>query len=307
MKGTVLITGASGFLGKEIVKFLSSDYSIVSLGRSSENDISIDLSQTIPDLPVLDHVIHAAGKAHSLPTTEEAKDLFYAVNVKGTKNLLKGLEQRNHNPKSFLFISSVAVYGLKKGINITEQAPLRAVAPYGQGKKLAEKEISEWCSKRGITSGILRLPLVVGANPPGNLAKMILAVRNSKWLHISGGKARRSMVMADDIMNILERIMGQGGIYNLTDGQHPSYHELYQVIARQFNRGKAINLPYPVAWIMAKVGDLIGVRSPFNSNLLEKLTSDLIFSDEKAKRELGWDPTPVLVGFSTILRQMTDD
>ena len=196
----ILITGSTGFLGKHIMKELKAKP--VTLGRSSQCDIVIDLSREIPSLPKVDLVIHAAGKAHCVPKTESEKQSFFYVNVKGTENLLKGLEKAG-NPTQFVFISSVSVYGVISGNQIDEEHPLKAEDPYGKSKILAEELVQDWCAKNNIICTILRLPLVIGKNPLGNLGAMIHGIRKGFYFNIAGGSAKKSMVLADDISKIL--------------------------------------------------------------------------------------------------------
>ena len=68
-------------------------------------------------------------------------------------------------------------------------------------------------------------------------------------------------------------------------------------IAKQLGRRKPINIPYWMAWCMAKVGDLLGSKAPINSYKLEKMTKSLTFSNEKARKELGWEPLDVLENY----------
>ena len=60
---------------------------------------------------------------------------------------------------------------------------------------------------------------------------------------------------------------------------------------------KPISIPYWIAWCMAKVADLLGSRAPINRYKLEKMTRSLTFSNEKARRELGWKPLDVLENY----------
>ena len=60
---------------------------------------------------------------------------------------------------------------------------------------------------------------------------------------------------------------------------------------------KPLNIPYWVAWCMAKIGDLFGNKAPINSNKLEKMTKSLTFSNDKARKELNWEPMDVLTNF----------
>jgi len=294
----VLLTGSSGFLGSGIIK-LFTDCQIVTLARAHAVIVA-DLKVNQPDLPSTDLVIHAAGKAHVVPKTEAEKQEFFDVNVTGTQNLLKGIENAPQLPKYFVFISSVAVYGLEKGHLISEDAPLLAKDPYGRSKIAAEKIIEEWCFKNNVVCTILRLPLLAGPNPPGNLKSMISGIKKGYYFNIAGGKAQKSIVLAQDIAEIIPTVAKVGGIYNLTDGYHPNFSELSQLIAKQLGKSKPLNMPMWIAKLLAKIGDWLGSKAPVNSDKLNKIISDLTFDDSKAKGILGWKPTRILTGFKIV-------
>jgi nucleoside-diphosphate-sugar epimerase len=291
----ILLTGASGFLGHILHSALRNNV-VYTLGRHNSSitaDISVSVTQ---NLPKCDLVIHAAGKAHVVPRNSQEEDAFFTVNVQGTKNLLNALK-KSFLPKNFVFISSVAVYGINEGVLINEEQPLNAMDSYGISKIQAESIIQQWCKEHGIICTILRLPLVVGPNPPGNLGRMINAIKKGYYCNIGGGHARKSMVLANDISKILCTLNLKGGIYNLTDGYHPSINEMAHCIALQIGIKKIINMPYWFAKIIAQMTNLLGQRGPINNNKLTKIVNTLTFDDSKARRELGWLPTPVLKGF----------
>lgn len=290
---SVLITGANGFLGKAIIKELSDNYKLFSLSRS-HGDYNVFLENEIPSFKQkFGIIIHAAGKAHSVPKTELEKKQFHDVNVNGTKNLLQGLEKVGV-PKQFVFISSVSVYGLECGIDIKEECPLEAKDPYGLSKIGAEEVVTEWCKKHNVVYTILRLPLLVGENPPGNLGAMIKAIDNRYYFNIGGGTARKSMVLAKDVAIFIPLVARIGGTYNLSDGFHPNFNELSRVISKQRNRKSPVNLPLFIAKLLGCVGDLLGNKVPLNSAKLKKVTSDLTFDDTNARLIAGWSSESVI-------------
>ncbi|EDM37178.1 putative UDP-galactose 4-epimerase [Pedobacter sp. BAL39] len=294
----ILLTGASGFLGKYIVHTFHQD-KVVRLGRGQDEDITCDLSTKVPVISSeFDLVVHAAGKAHSVPKTAAEKKSFFDVNVAGTRHLLAAIDKSGYLPKSFVFISSVSVYGLESGNNIPEDWPLKANDAYGMSKIQSEILAIEWCARNNVTCSILRLPLLAGSNPPGNLGAMIRGIRSGYYFNIAGGKAKKSMVLADDVARILNRVKDVGGIYNLTDGYHPAFCELSKVISDQINRTTVLNMPLWIARLAAKVGDFLGNSAPINSLKLKKIQSDLTFDDTKARKMLGWQPREVLKNFT---------
>ena len=294
---TLLFTGASGFLGNNIIHLLNGTYNIISVGLSPQDTYLVDIATDIPTFTdAFDVVFHAAGKAHSVPKTEAEKRLFFDVNLQGTKNLCTALE-RSGIPKAFIFISTVAVYGCDSGENITEEHPLNGTTPYALSKIKAEKYLEGWCAMHNVKLSILRPSLIAGPNPPGNLGAMIRGIRNGKYLSIAGGKARKSVLMVQDIANLLPMLIEKGGIYNVCDSYQPSFRELEMVICKQLNKKRPISIPYWLAKSMAVVGDCLGEKAPINSLKLRKITSSLTFSNEKATRELGWKPMSVLRNF----------
>lgn len=292
----ILISGNSGFLGKVLHTFLRKGNNVKGLSRSN-SEYNIDLAYNSFSLDkYFDLVIHVAGKVHQVKFDKTESNEFFYINVHGTYNLLKALES-NQLPKSLIFISSVAVYGLKEGNQINEDSPLLAKDPYGLSKIRAEALVQEWCKKHEVICTILRLPLVVGSNPPGNLGAMIKGIQKGYYFNIDGGKARKSMVLAEDIAKNILKAGEVGGIYNLTDGYHPNFEELSQLIAKQLGKDKVLNMPYLPAKIAAKIGDLAGKFAPLSTEKLNKITSTLTFDDSKARAVFGWNPTPILDGF----------
>lgn len=289
----ILVTGSNGFLGKSIVEILKNEHRLTTLARSSGN-YQLHLDKEVPDFrEQFNLVIHSAGKAHSVPKTESDKKQFYEVNVIGTQNLLKGLEKSNL-PQQFVFISSVAVYGKETGTDITEESPLNAKDAYGDSKVVAEKYIIEWCMKNNVICTILRLPLLVGENPPGNLGAMIKAIEKGYYFNIGGGEARKTMVLAQDVAAFIPKVATVGGTFNLTDGFHPSFNELSTVISKIKNKRRPLNLPLFLAHLIGVIGDFFGNKAPLNSDKLRKITFDLTFDDSKARAIVGWQSQQVL-------------
>ena len=289
----ILLTGASGFLGKVISEeFKKRLLPVVTIGRSLSNTIRCDLSVQIPALPPVEMVVHAAGKAHSVPKTLSEKRSFYNTNVEGTRHLLMALE--NIPLSKFIFISSVAVYGVTTGLEINEETSLRAKDPYGKSKIIAEDLIRNWCKDRNIAYYILRLPLIAGENPPGNMGEMINGIRSGKYYSIGKASARKSIVLATDVARFITGISGPSGEYNLTDGYHPTFKELETKIAGHYGKKKPVSLPLMFVKALSYMGDIIGKKFPVNSLRLNKIISNLTFSDHRARELLNWKSNQVL-------------
>ena len=290
----LLFTGGTGFLGKNAMPVLKEKYEVTTCGITPNDMIKANFVTDVPDFPEkYDVVLHACGKAHVVPKTEAEKKAFFDVNYIGTKHLCEALEKVGV-PKAIVFISTVAVYGCDFGDLITEEHPLNGKTPYAKSKIMAEDFLTEWCRKNNVVLGILRPSLLAGKDAPGNLGAMVNGVRKGFYMNIAGGKVVKSILMAEDIARILPPLVEKGGTYNVCDTRRPSFGELSISVAKQLGKGKPMNIPYWVAWCMAKVGDLLGNKAPINSYKLEKMTKSLTFSNEKARKNLGWTPLDVL-------------
>ncbi len=293
----LLFTGASGFLGSNIFPLLCKNYDVDTLALDDKATYNINL---VTDEIHLSHgydiVLHAAGKAHVVPRTDAEIKLFYDINFEGTKKVCAALEKAG-TPKSFIFISTVAVYGCDFGEMITEEHPLDGQTPYAKSKIMAEEFLADWCKRNNVILTILRPSLLAGKNAPGNLGAMVNGIKTGRYLSIAGGKARKSVLMVDDIANLIPLVAEKGGIYNVCDDTQPSFHELEVLISKQLSKKPPILIPMCLAKCLAFCGDFLGSKAPINSLKLRKMTETLTFSNEKAKKELGWQPRNVLENY----------
>ena len=293
----LLFTGASGFLGSSILPLLRSNYDVDTLALDETATYNINL---VTDEIHLSHgydiVLHAAGKAHVVPRTDAEIKLFYDINFEGTKKVCAALEKAG-TPKSFIFISTVAVYGCDFGEMITEEHPLDGQTPYAKSKIMAEEFLADWCKRNNVILTILRPSLLAGKNAPGNLGAMVNGIKTGRYLSIAGGKARKSVLMVDDIANLIPLVADKGGIYNVYDSNNPTFKDLEMVISSQLNKKMPLSIPLWVAKCLACTGDLLGSKAPINSLKLRKITESLTFSNEKAVRELGWNPMDVVENY----------
>ena len=294
---TLLFTGATGFLGANVLPFLKDKYEVETLALDENATYNINLvTDSIKLSKKYDIVLHAAGKAHVIPRTEAENKLFYDINFEGTKKLCSALEEFGL-PKSFIFISTVAVYGCEIGDMITEEHPLNGDSPYAKSKIMAEQFLQKWSQKNNVVLTILRPSLIAGKNPPGNLGAMIRGIENGRYLSIAGGVSKKSVMMACDLAKVLPLCEKKGGVYNICDDAYPSFHELEMLISKQLNKKPPINIPYWLANCLALIGNLLGRKAPINSARLEKIVKSLTFSNEKIKNELGFVPTDVISNF----------
>ena len=280
------ISGGTGFLGSNLRNSMSEEKLYVFAPKRNE------IFSLLSEQGKIELFIHAAGKAHSTKSTIQEAQSFFAVNFELTKKITETIDQNKIEVNTFVFISTVSVYGLEEGLDISEGAPLNGNSPYAQSKKMAEAHLQQWAKESGVNLVILRLPLIFGENAPGNLGAMERAVKGRYYFQIGKGEAKRSMLHAKQLAEFLPTLIGKSGIYHLTDGTHNSYNEVAQYFAKKHKR-RIVNVPLLPFKIFARLGDFIP-KFPLTSYRLSKLSQSLTFCDQKARRELGWNGTNAL-------------
>ena len=255
MKNKIVITGSSGFLGKHIVNQQNRDL-FYTIGRDSSNDHICDLSETIPIVPkVISKIIHCSGKAHYTPKNNDDSDIFFKVNYLGTKNLLNSLEN-SLIKHSFIFISSVSVYGKHEGRNINENMKCKPDSAYAKSKYLAERMVINWCDKKKVKYLILRIPLIIGKNPKGNLKSISEIIKSGFYIY-TFNYAKKSMVLADDIAKLVLSQKENFGTFNLTDDKDPTVHDFEKQLSILYNIKIKIYSPKFILLIIAIFGTFI--------------------------------------------------
>lgn len=201
-----VVTGANGFLGREIISRL-----LMSGISMRVTDISpvcptpgvqyhqADISQQQHLSPVVESastVIHAAGLAHVFALRTVDKDLFYKVNVVGTKNMVVAAAEAGIT--HFILISSVSVYGPSNPGMCSEDNSCRPVGAYAESKYNAEMEAQEIARKSGMALTILRLATLYGEGDPGNVGRLIRALDRGSFLWIGDCSNRKSLLYKGD-------------------------------------------------------------------------------------------------------------
>ena len=257
----LLFTGGTGFLGRNVRPILDKIYDVTTCGITSDDMLKVNLANEVPVLDKhYDIVLHACGKAHVVPKSEADKQAFYDVNYQGTVNICAALEKVGV-PKALIFISTVAVYGCETGSDITEEHPLWGKTPYADSKIKAEEFLQEWAAKNNVTLGIIRPSLIAGPNPPGNLGAMINGIKSGRYLSIAGSKARKSVLMVEDIARLVPLLAEKGGIYNVCDTrqitareiiEHEREHQRIGAVIQKSMTGDAIKSIVPLGKGKAK-------------------------------------------------------
>lgn len=280
----IFVTGATGFIGQQLLHALESNPASFALTQSSDikilsrrphqdyNTVICDLEiESIPEdtLNGIETVFHLAGFAHDIRDATEVEHLYRAVNVDATEQLAEIAVASG--VKRFVFVSSV-----KAGGNSVQGGP---EGVYGKSKHEAELKVLEIGRQSGMHISIVRSSLVYGPGVKGNLALMQRGIEQGWFPPIPETENRRSMIHVDDLVQALllvaEDKRANGEIFIATDGVPHSSREIYDTICQSV--GKKVP-KWSVPKIVFKGLSLLNPRISYK---VDKLLGDDYYSSDK--------------------------
>jgi len=261
---TILVTGASGFLGRHVLAqlvgqplrllVLPDDPAWPEIQAQAEvvtGDVTRPESLP-PALEGVTQVVHLAGYVNGGRGPAEA---FMTVNAQGTANLAQAASAAG--VAQFIYTSSITVYGYVREAD--EAAPLVPTPGYPASKIHAEQSLRQLLPAQAT---ILRLPLVLGAGDTGFMCPALHGFRQAGRVVLAGsGQAPWSVLAASDAARAIALCLAKpetrGSTYNVL-GETITNGELLRGIGAGANCTKEIRLPYGVAWVAAALTELAG-------------------------------------------------
>ncbi|MCQ4277077.1 UDP-glucose 4-epimerase family protein [Stutzerimonas degradans] len=291
----ILVTGASGFVGRALIgKILSSpsmqlsvavrscgaveDFPVHVVGELSEgNDWSMALAgQQL--------VIHVAAAVH-LPDSDLAQHGYKVVNILGTLNLAR--QAAAAGVKRFIFISSIGVNGNASDHPFRAELQPNPAGPYAQSKWEAEKGLWQLHQETGMEIVIIRPPLVYGPGAPGNFGSLVRWIEKGVPLPLGAIHNKRSLVGIDNLIDLIIRCIDHPAAANQVflagDGEDLSTTELLRGV------GKAMGKParlIPVPAGLLQLGATVLGKKAMAQRLLGSLQVDI----SKTCELLDWKP-----------------
>jgi nucleoside-diphosphate-sugar epimerase len=292
----VLVTGASGFVGKHLVKQLKQqNIQVVSVGRKAPNhdagrfyvvtDFN-DASAWQAPLAGCDVVIHLAARVHVMKEkSANPLDEFRTVNVNGTFTLAKQAEQAG--VKRLIYISSIGVNGDFSNRPFKENDKPKPHNAYTQSKLEAELALKDFSKEHKIQFVVIRPPLVYGQGAPGNFACLINFVKRETLLPLGAINNRRSFVYVENLVSLIVKCISHPAAANevffVSDGRDLSTTELLKASAEALGvKSRLLPVPQKVIEFTAK---LLGKQQ-----IAQRLCGNLQVDIAKARELLGWAP-----------------
>ncbi len=294
----ILVTGATGFVGRSLVPALLKAGHKVRCAVSQKVD-SLQTEQVVIDrlenqkdwseaLQGIDTIIHLAARVHIMNDKSKSPlDEYCKVNSLATKNLAD--QAAEHGVKRFIFLSSIKVNGesTAKGFPFTEESIAEPEDPYGQSKLNAEQYLHSISQSTKMKIVILRPPLIYGAGVKANFLKLLKLVDRGLPLPFGKVQNRRSFIYIDNLTSaicaVIDAPEAANQVYLVADDDSLSLAHLMDLIAKEMKvKSRLIAVPVNVLTCCLK---LLGLK-----NLSSRLLGSLEVSNSKIKSQLGWNP-----------------
>jgi nucleoside-diphosphate-sugar epimerase len=271
----IFLTGAGGFVGNSIKKYLSHLFQFSDFNRQEQIKIKEEI------------VLHLAGIAHDLKKVSKP-DVYYQINTELTKKVFDAF--LDSEAKVFIVLSSVKAVADVIQFELTEEYIPNPKTHYGKSKLLAEEYILSKVIPQGKRVYILRPCMIHGPGNKGNLNLLYKIVSKGLPWPLGAFKNKRSFCSIDNLCFIINKLIENdqisSGIYNIADDVPLSTNELINLISETQNKNYHIwNVPKFLINRFAKIGDVL--KLPLNSERLLKLTESYIVSNNKIKNAIN--------------------
>ncbi|QKF67534.1 UDP-glucose 4-epimerase [Arcobacter venerupis] len=261
----ILITGSSGFIGKNFIDKYKNKYEIISISRDSNYDI-LDID-TFLDISDIDVVLHFAAKTY-VPESFENPYSFYRFNINSTLNICEFC--RIKKVKKLIFLNSYP-YGKPSYLPIDEDHPISLHSPYNKSKYLSEELIFNYLDN-SVDVISLRIFNIYGKNQNNKfLIPFIFEQIKDGTITVNDLEPKRDYLYIEDLLSLMDNIINQQikGIFNVGSGES-----------------------YNVLEVINCISDILGKEFKIisNNNRRENEIMNCVANIEKIKKILNWSP-----------------
>lgn len=329
MRNRILVTGATGFVGRHLVNALrKKKYNVrcfvrknSDLGflKSFNSEIAygdlMDLDSLKKAVDKIDIVFHLAGITNVSTKDREPHQTFNRINFEGAKNLLKVCGKI----KQFIYFSSIEALGIIQNEILDEKTKSRANRPYDLSKYNSELAVFEFCEKTKVPVTIIRPAMIYGEGEVNSkgikinsaVLKMCQMIKKRKFPIIGNGENKLPFTHIDNIVNGTISIIGNEKafeqIYILADEKSYSINEIVKTI-EDIENVKNINIHIPK--LVAKVGasfceflnKIIDFPCPLTSSGVDYITGNRFVDISKAKKDLNYKPINLKQGLTKTIK-----
>lgn len=306
----VLITGASGFVGRHLAVYLAAgDFEVhgthrgdrppevpgVHWHRTSLSDPDAGLRDAVAGAGA---IVHLAALAHQIGSHNGRRAAeFRRVNVGITRTVARCAAELGAD--RVVFMSSVAAIGARSRLAVNDETVCTPVDDYGRSKLEAEAVLrtelegsrTDWC--------VLRPPLIYGPGNPGNMERLQKLVATGLPLPLAAVRNRRSFIFIDNLVAAIETVIRYPepirSCFVLSDGSEFSTPELIRSMARAAARDvRLFSVPVGLLRVAGRVGDVLrrvtGVSIGVDSYSVDRLVSSFEVDGRRFNTTFHWHP-----------------
>lgn len=301
MKKKVLITGASGFIGKALLDSLVSvdEYDLYAASRSiikfaADSEVK---SLIMPDMDAadvefkkvvesMDCIVHTAGLAHAIGRNKKRDDSSY-FRINRDATLLLARQASELGVKRFVFLSSIGVNGAQNVAPFSEESPINPVNAYALSKHEAEHGLLSIAENSDMEVVVIRPPMVFGLDAPGNFQRLVGVIERRIPMPFGAIDNKRTLIGIDNLCSFIQLCIEHNAAANqvfvIGEGRDISTLELFTLLSEL--SGKNAKVLYAPLWLIRIAGFILG-----KSQIVEQLCGSLQVSSDKAKSLLNWKP-----------------
>jgi len=285
----VLVTGASGFIGNNLMNYLQSkSFKILPFSRNFGSDYK-KIDSIYLDNEDIEIIIHLAGKAHDLKNVSNELE-YFIVNTDLTISIFDAfLKSKAH---TFLYFSSVKAVKDHFDNILTEDVIPSPSTVYGKSKLAAENYIFSKVDLTNKRIYILRPSMVHGVGNKGNLNLLYKLISKSIPWPLGAFDNKRSFCSIDNLVFVVHELISNpnisNGIYNIADDEPLSINQVISLIGKSLNKKPILfSINKNLIKLFAKIGDITNL--PLNTERLIKLTESYHVSNLKIRNAIGKD------------------
>lgn len=295
---TVLVTGASGFIGKTLCKRLSENgFKVKAIYRPSAkpipdyvNPVFVDsIDKDTPWKQILEHVdivIHTAARVQLMKdVSENPLEEYRKVNYYGTARLAE--EALKNGVDLFIHLSTAKVNGEGQNEPYAETDPETPLDPYGVSKLEAEKKLLELAKGSQMKVVNLRFPIVYGPGVKANFYSLIKIVKKKIPLPLKRIPNKRSFLYVENLchalITLIKKEKNLSSLYFISDKEPLSSEEVIEKIALALGcRPRLFYFPLFLLNLLAKITG--------KTKVIDRMAGSFTLNISKFRNELQWEP-----------------
>jgi nucleoside-diphosphate-sugar epimerase len=333
---TAVVTGASGWLGQNLVRTLAPTRERVRcLVPDADSGPPLELIAPSVETVVGDvrdpatvdrlfaevgsaaSVFHAAAVIHPAKSTRE----FFDVNVGGTQMVLD--RARRAGVERVVHVSSNSPFGANPTPDdrFDEDSPYHPYMGYGRSKWEAEQLVRTAHERGDVPTVIVRAPWFYGPYQPPRQSRFFSAIRKGRFPLVGDGRQKRSMVYTDNLVQGLlcadrsDKALGQA--YWVADAEPYALHEILSTVRAALaaegltlsGGDSGLRIPRVAAEVAEKVDGFLQSKGRYSQALhvLGEMKDTIACDVGRARDEIGYDPAVALFeGMRTSIRWCLD-